>query len=245
MPSLGGALGGASSGAQIGSFAGPWGTAIGAGIGGLIGAFTGGEPKEVKQMKTKIDPVQSNLIHWSGEDMDMSRLFRMLGLDQSQGVDKYLRALLSSNDTTAFNALVGPQREGISKSYQQILNNVSTFAPRGGGRGAAGMSYDFDKAGQMLNVTANARGQAVGQLNQAAGQNTNAGIQFGQSATQRSATVLDSIAATLGGQQANARANSAANGQSAYQLGQLLGPLIQDIFKRGGSRPIQGTNMAV
>lgn len=235
MPSLSGALGGASTGAQIGAVGGPVGMAVGAGIGGLIGAFTGGTPKYIKEMQSKINPVQSNLIHWSGEDMDMARLFRTLGIDQSQGVDKYLRGVLSANDAQAFNALVGNQRTGITKSYQQVLDNVSKFAPRGGGRGAAGMEYDFQKAGQMLEATAAGRAQAVGQLNQAAGQNTNAGIQFGQSATQRSGTVLDSIASTLTGQQANARANSAANGQSAYQLGQLLGPMIQDIFKGGGS----------
>lgn len=231
MPSLSGALGGASTGASIGSAAGPWGTAIGAGIGGLIGAFTGGTPKYIKEMQGKINPVQSNLINWSGEDMDMSRLFRNLGIDQSQGVDKYLRGVLSANDAQAFNSMVGNQRTGITKSYQQVLDNVSKFAPRGGGRGAAGMDYDFAKAGQMLEATAAGRNQAIGQLNQAAGQNTNAGIQFGQSATQRSGTVLDSISGLLTGQQANARANSAANGQSAYQLGQLLGPLI---FKSSG-----------
>jgi len=237
MPSASGALGGAAAGAQIGSFAGPWGTAIGAGIGGLVGLFTGGKSSLQKNMEGTWGPVKDNLINWSGEDMDMSRLFRQLGIDQSQGVDKYLRGVLSSNDATAFNALVGPQREGISKSYEQVLQNVSQFAPRGGGRGAAGMEFDFAKAGQQLNATATARGQAVGQLNQAAGQNTNAGLQFGNSATSRSATVMNSIT----GQQSNTQAGT---GQSAYQLGQLLGPVLQQIFKKGGGSG-GGYNMSI
>lgn len=245
MPSLSGALGGASTGAQIGSIGGPWGTAIGAGIGAIAGLFTGGKSKTVKELEGKINPVQSNLINWSGENMDVSRLYRTLGLDQSQGVDKYLRGVLSANDTTALNALLGPQREGVSKSYQQVLNNVSQFGPRGGGRTSQGMEYDFAKAGQQLNVVANARGNAVNQLNAAAGQNTNAALNASGQAVQQSATVLDSISGLLSGQQANSRANSAANGQSAYQLGQILGPSIMEILKGKGGGAIQGTNMAV
>lgn len=208
--------------------------AVGAGIGGLIGAFTGGKSKTVKELEGKINPVQSNLINWSGENMDVSRLYRTLGLDQSQGVDKYLRGVLSANDTTALNALLGPQREGVSKSFEQVLQNQSQFGPRGGGRTAQGMEYDFAKAGQQLNVVANARGQAVQQLNQAAGQNAGLSLNASGQATQQSATVLDNIASMLTGQQANSRANSAQNSQAAYQLGQMLGPLLQDWLKKGG-----------
>lgn len=237
MPSLSGALGGAGAGAQIGSFAGPVGTLVGAGAGALIGMFTGGKSKLQKNVEGTWGPVKDNLINWSGENMDMKRLFENLGLDQSKAVDKYLRGVLSANDTQALNALLGPQREGVSKSYQQVLNNVSEFAPRGGGRSAAGMEYDFAKAGQQLNVVANARGQAVQQLNAAAGQNTNQALNFGQQATQQSATIMDSIASMLTGTSADSARRSAANGASAYQLGQLLGPILAKMMggKGGGS----------
>lgn len=234
MPSIGGALGGAATGAQIGSFGGPVGTAIGAGIGGLIGLFTGGKSALQKNIEGTFGPVKDNLINWSGENMDTQRIFKNMGIDQSQGVDKYLRGVLSANDTTALNALLGPQRQGVSKSYQQVLDNVSQFGARGGGRTAAGMSYDFDKAGAQLNVVANARGQAVQQLNQAAGQNTNQALQFGQQATGQNAAVLDSLTGLMGGANAQAARQSAANGQSAYQLGQLLGPVLGKIFNKGG-----------
>jgi len=227
MPSASGALGGAAAGAQIGSFGGPVGMAIGAGIGGLVGLFTGGKSSLQKNMEGTFGPVKDNLINWSGENMDMNRLFRQLGLDQSQGVDKYLRGVLSANDTQALNALLGPQREGISKSYEQVLQNVSQFAPRGGGRGAAGMEFDFAKAGQQLNTVAGARGQAVSQLSQAAGQNTNLAQNFGQQATAQNSSVL---AAITGQPQQQGGGNT----QSAYQLGQLLGPLLQKIFTKGG-----------
>ncbi len=234
MPDIGGALGGAASGAQIGSFAGPWGTAIGAGIGGLIGLFTGGKSKLQKNVEGTWGPVKDNLINWSGENMDSSRAFKTLGLGESQASDKYLRSLLSSNDTTALDALLGPQREGIAKSYQQVLNNISNFAPRGGGRSAAGMTYDFDKAGAQLDEVAKARAGAVDRLTQLAGQNTNAGLQFGQQATNQEATVMNSIGSMLGTTSANARAQGQANGASAYQLGQQLGPLLGKIFSKGG-----------
>lgn len=233
MPSLSGALGGASTGAEIGSFAGPWGTVIGAGIGGLVGLFTGGKSKLQKNIEGTFGPVKDNLINWSGENMDMNRLFRQLGLDQSQGVDKYLRGVLSSNDNQAFNSLVGPQKNAISQQYQQVLQNVSQFAPRGGGRGAASMSYDFDKAGKMLDVTAQARNQAVGQLSQAAGQNTSQALQFGQQATGQENAVLASLTGLMGASQNQQVLNSQQNGQSAYNLGQLLGPLLGNIFKKG------------
>lgn len=232
MPSLGGAIGGAGAGASIGRFAGPWGTAIGAGIGGLIGLFTGGKSSLQKNVEGTFGPVKDNLINWSGENMDFARAFRSLGLDQSKGVDKYLRGVLSANDTEALNAILGPQREGVSKSYEQVLNNVSNFGPRGGGRTAAGMNYDFDKAGAQLNVVANARGQAVNQLSQNAGQNTNAGLQFGQQATAQEATVLDSLVGMLNGASTDAARRSASTGASAYQLGQQLGPLLAEIFKK-------------
>jgi hypothetical protein len=210
-------------------------------VGGLIGLFTGGKKSPlVKGLEGKVDPVQSNLINWSGESHDYAKLFRSLGLDQSQGVDKYLRALLGNN-TEALNAALGPQRQGISQAYQTAKNNVSEFGARGGASAGFGMQADFKQAGDLGNLAATARNQAVGQLNQAAGQNTNAGIQFGGQATAMSATVLDNIAGLLGGQQANARQQGQQNGQSAYQLGQLLGPVLQDLLKKGGGGGGWGT----
>lgn len=234
MPSLNGALGGAATGAQIGSFGGPIGTAIGAGVGGLIGLFTGGKSKFQKNLEGTWGPVKDNLINWSGENMDSSRAFRALGLGEAQASDKYLRAVLSSNNTEALNALLGPQREGIAKSYQQVLDNVTNFAPRGGGRSSAGMTYDFDKAGAQLDEVAKARAGAVDRLTALSGQNTSAGLNFGSQATQQSQSVLGSIGSLLGGQQANDRAQGQANGASAYQLGQQLGPLLAKIFSKGG-----------
>lgn len=239
MPSLGGALGGASTGASIGSFAGPIGTLIGGGIGALAGGLLGGKSPVVKNLEGKIDPVQSNLINWSGESHDYAKLFRTLGLDQAQGVDKYLRALLGNN-TDALNAALGSQRQGISQAYQTAKNNVSEFGARGGASAGFGMQADFKQAGDLGNLAATARNNAVGQLNQAAGQNTNAGIQFGGQATAQSATVLDSVSGLLGGQQSNARQNSQANGQSAYQLGQLLGPILGKMLGGGSGSAAPG-----
>lgn len=228
MPSVSGALSGASTGASIGSIGGPAGMAIGAGIGGLIGLFKGGQPKWMKELYGKINPVQSNLINWSGEDMDMSRLFRSLGLESMQDVDKFYRSILSSNPG-ALNSLLGPARSDVAKNYQSVLDTANMGA-RGGGRTATGMEFDFRKAGDLLKLIPEARMGAAAKLGEGGQAAAGLGLEFGKSATQRSATVLDSIASILGGTSSDRARSSTNSRDDAYQLGKLLGPLM----RRGG-----------
>src|SRR3990172_7697537 len=108
MPSASGALAGVAGGYLSG---GPVGAIIG-GIGGLFGS--GGKSKLQKGLESKVLPVTDNLINWSGQANDARTALQPTGIKALQKSAGFYEGVLSDDDVTSFNSLVGPQRQGIN-----------------------------------------------------------------------------------------------------------------------------------
>ena len=232
--SLGGGLSGAASGAAIGRFGGPLGIGIGAGIGGLLGLFTGGKSNLQKGMENKILPGLDNLINWSGQSRDKQNQLYGLSIPGFQRSNDFYKGILSPNDNTALDSLLGPQRQAINTQYGNQLTNLAQFGARGGGTNALTAQAGFNQNQALMNLVPQARmtaAQQQGQLAQVMGQ---LGLNWGQLSSQQQEGVLSAISALLGGQQSAHYASQQASGAIAQQLGSLLGPYLRRVFGKGG-----------
>lgn len=226
MPSLGGALGGAATGAKLGSALGPWGTAIGAGIGGIAGLFTGGKSKLQKQLENKIDPSLNNLMNWSGQSRDKQNAMYDLALPNLTAASNYYQGILSNDNPTALNSVLGPQRTAVNDQFQGLLNQIGMFAPRGGGRNQRLANAGFDRNRALMELIPQARAQAAAGALQTGQATGNQAIQWGNLSTEQASAVLQAITSMLTGQMAD----KARKDQGMAGVLQRLGPLLTDIM---------------
>jgi hypothetical protein len=226
MPSLSGALGGAATGAQIGAIGGPVGMAIGAGIGGIAGLFTGGKSKLQKQLESKIDPSLNNLMNWSGQSRDKQNAMYDLALPNLTAASNYYQGILSNDNPTALNSVLGPQRTAVNDQFQGLLNQIGMFAPRGGGRNQRLANAGFDRNRALMELIPQARAQAAAGALQTGQATGNQAIQWGNLSTEQASAVLQAITSMLTGQMAD----KARKDQGMTGVLQKLGPLLTDIM---------------
>ena len=235
MPSLGGALGGAASGAMGGIGGGPLGIAVGAGIGGLVGAFTGGKSKLQKQLENKIDPSLNNLMHWSGQSRDKQNQLFGLSFPSLEAATNYFTGILDPNNATALNAALGPQRTALNDQYQGALNQIGSFAPRGGGRNQMLGDAVFQRNRNMMELVPKARAEAAAGALQAGSITGNQALNWGNLSTEQAAAVLQAVQGILSGQMSEkARKDQGAAGITS-QLGYILAGILPQLKgKLGG-----------
>lgn len=253
---------------------------IGAGasiVGGLIGGKGGS--KEQKNILKNINAALPKALYTAQGDAEKSgmnsNLYRDLSMPQIsqgaegiksgyQGVDygadllnqsgEYFRGILGGG--SALDALLGPQREAITRNYQNSLDTIAR-GTRGGGGLAAIQNFEFNKNRDLMNLIPGARAQAaaglagvgsqIGQLGsarsqigQALGQlgiNTaNVGASYQGLANQNVGNIIGQAqtGAGIAGQRA------AAGTQLGQDLGDLFGPILLDIFngKKGSDQGI-------
>lgn len=167
---------------------------------------------------------------------------------------------LATGDRSAIDAFLSPERRAINQGYQSVQNNIAQFAPRGGGRVAAGINADVQRQGQLSDLVFNARrtgaqglGQVAGLFGDVAGRGL-AGVGQGDS---RTGTGFSGIGQGLGaiGQAGSGSGNlfqmlsnsqnqaNVLSGQAAGGLGQLggqLGGLLAGLFGGKGGTADKG-----
>lgn len=229
MPNLSGGLSGAAGGALTGlSAGGPLGAVIGGGLGLIGGLFGGGgKSKLQKQLESKVDPVMNNLIHWSGQANDARKLLQPMGIKSLEKSSNFYNSLLSDDSVEALNGLLGPQRTGINEAYQNAIETNARTGPRGGGRASANANYQFQKNRDLMELVPKARMQAAQGALSAGQATTNAAQGFGSLALQNSQAVL-------GGALGTGQIQPPAENGLAYNLGNLIGPILREIQNRRG-----------
>lgn len=240
MPSLSGALGGAATGAQLGSALGPWGAAAGGAIGGIAGLFTGGKSKLQKQLENKIDPSLNNLMNWSGQSRDKQNAMYDLALPNLTAASNYYQGILSNDNPTALNSVLGPQRTAVNDQFQGLLNQIGMFAPRGGGRNQQLTDALFSRNRQLLELIPQARAQAAAGALQAGSVAGSQAINWGQLSTEQAQGVLRAISSFLGSEQANYMRKQQGEAGIMQQLGSILGDLLPALAKGRADKAIGG-----
>ena len=173
--------------------------------------------------------------------------FFLKGLQGQEGaimdLQNFFRPLTTGN-RAAIDAFLSPERRAINQGYQAVQNNIARFAPRGGGRVAAGIQADVERQGKLSDLVFNARragAEGTGQVASQFGQLGGLGLQgvgqgFGgigqglQALGSQNTGALFSLLQNQQGLAAGAGQNAAANFAG---LGKSLGDFLSsfDFFK--------------
>lgn len=155
---------------------------------------------------------------------------------------------LVSGDRAAIDQFFAPERRAINQGFQSQMQNLTTFAPRGGGRVSAMMGADRQRQGQLSDLVFGGRREAAGQtanLGQILAQLGLGGSQSGLSALSGAGQGANNMYGFTGNMMdmTNRSAANAAGNWNA--IGQNLGGFLTEIFSGkksggGGSLPIMG-----
>ncbi len=126
---------------------------------------------------------------------------------------------LAGGDTAAAMDATRPQRARVIDQYDAARKSIAEFSPRGGGTASTLANSQFKEAGDLANLTSQARTDAVNKLGDIGQQLTSLGV----NTTGMSAEMQARIAAILSDQ---AKQKREQQGQFGKTIGSLLGAIL-------------------
>lgn len=228
MASLGGAVSGAGTGAALGSFLPGIGTGIGAGVGAL-GGFLFGRRKPKDASQTEISPYTDALQASSERLQGQAGELSGMGGEALAPALKYFASLLSGNPADLMEA-TRPERGRVIDQYDTARQAIGQFGPRGGGTTSALAQSRISEAGDLADVTAQAR-RGAAETSAGLGQSLTA---LGLSAEQLASADLNSIISAVLNKQGLDLSKRGQNLQAMTGLGESLGALLGLFLTREG-----------
>ncbi len=159
----------------------PWGKVLGTAA-PVVGALFAGNRGSITP---QIQGIEKN----AQDQLDQGKSIANKGQEALTPVLKYFQALMSGNPADVL-AATAPQRGRIIDQYDAARKSTSQFTPRGGGQASTQQEIRAKEAGQLSDVTSQARSDAATSLGSLGESLTREGISAEESANQQMAQVL-------------------------------------------------------